>query len=109
MQKSVKTSQYPQQVQGKLFKGHENPRITFNGKTHSLPTTKEYIMKEYADVFKGIGMLLGPPYHIELKDEYTPVRHAAQSVPVGMQDAYKAELKRLLKEEVIVEVDHYTK
>ena len=90
MQKSVQTSQYPQQVQGKLIKGYENPRITFNGKTHSLPTMKEYIMKEYADVFKGIGMLPGPPYHIELKDEYTPVRHAARSVPVGMQEAYKA-------------------
>ena len=77
MQKSVQTSQYPQQFQGKLFKGHENLRITFNGKTHSLLTMKEYIMKEYADMFKGIGMLPGPPYHIELKDEYTPVRHAA--------------------------------
>ena len=27
--------------------------ITINGKTHPLPTTKEYILHEYADVFKG--------------------------------------------------------
>ena len=26
--------------------------ITINGKTHPLPTTKEYILHEYADVFK---------------------------------------------------------
>ena len=28
--------------------------ITINGKTHPLPTTKEYILHEYADVFKGV-------------------------------------------------------
>ena len=27
--------------------------ITINGKTHPLPTTKEYILYEYADIFKG--------------------------------------------------------
>ena len=26
--------------------------ITINGKTHPFPTTKEYILHEYADVFK---------------------------------------------------------
>ena len=69
-----------------MYKGPEDTKITFGGKTHNLPTTKEYIMKEYADIFQGIGTLPGPPYHIELKDEYTPVRHAAWSIPVGMQD-----------------------
>ena len=28
--------------------------ITITGKTHPLPTTKEYILHEYADVFKGV-------------------------------------------------------
>ena len=28
--------------------------IAINGKTHPLPTTKEYILHEYADVFKGV-------------------------------------------------------
>ena len=32
--------------------------ITINGKTHPLPTTKEYILHEYADVFKGDGTYL---------------------------------------------------
>ena len=31
--------------------------VTINSKTHSLPTTKEYILHEYADVFKGVGTL----------------------------------------------------
>ena len=90
-----------------MYKGPEDSKITFGDKTQNLPTMKEYIMKEYADIFQGIGTLPGPPYHIELKDEYTPVRHAALSVPVGMQEAYKAELDRLVKEDVIIEVDHY--
>ena len=35
-------------------------RITINGKTHSLPTTKDYLLQEYADVFQGIGTLSYP-------------------------------------------------
>ena len=37
--------------------------VTINGKTHPLSTTKEYILHEYADVFKGVGTLPGGPYH----------------------------------------------
>ena len=48
-------------------------KITINGKTHSLPTTKDYLLQEYADVFQGIGTLPGGPYHIQLKEGYEPV------------------------------------
>ena len=53
--------------------------VTINGKTHPLPTTKEYILQEYTDVFKGVGTLPGGPYHIQLKDSYKPVQHPLQS------------------------------
>ena len=33
--------------------------IIIDRKIHPLPTTKEYILHEYADVFKGIGTLPG--------------------------------------------------
>ena len=56
--------------------------ITTNGKTHPLPTTKEYILHEYADVFKGVGTLPGGPYHIKLKDSYKPAQHPPWSVPL---------------------------
>ena len=82
--------------------------VTINGKTHPLPTTKEYILYEYADVFKGVGTLPGGPYHIKLKDSYKPVQHPSRSVPLGMQSAYKAELDRLVKEGIITEVHEYT-
>ena len=82
--------------------------ITIDGKTHPLPTTKEYILHEYTDVFKGIGTLPGGPYHITLKGSYKPVQHLPRSVPLGMQPAYRAELDRLVKEGIITEVHKHT-
>ena len=82
--------------------------ITINGKTHPLPTTKEYILHEYADVFKGVGTLLGGPYYIKLKDSYKPVQNPPRSVPLRMQSAYKAELDRLVREGIITEVHERT-
>ena len=82
--------------------------VTINGKTHPLATTKEYILHEYADVFRGIGTLPGGPYHIKLKDSYKPVQHPSRSVPLGMQSAYKAELDRIMKEGIITEVHDHT-
>ena len=83
-------------------------QITLNGKVHNLPTTKEYILREYADIFKGIGTLPGGPYSIRLKQNYTAVQHPPRSVPNGLQEAHKAELKRLFKEGIIAEVHEHT-
>ena len=82
--------------------------VTINGKTHPLPTTKEYILHEYVDVFKGVGTLPGGPYHIKLKDYYKPVQHPPRPMPLGMQSAYKAELDRPVKEGIITEVYEHT-
>ena len=82
--------------------------IELNGKVHGLPITKEYILKEYADVFQGIGTLPGGPYHIRLKEDYKLVQHPPRSVPIAMQPAYKTELERLLKEGIITEVHKHT-
>ena len=83
--------------------------IKLNGKVHKLPITKDYILKEYSDVFKGVGTLPGGPYHIRLKEKYRPVQHPPRSVPVAMQSAYKTELNRLVKEGIITEVKEHTK
>ena len=82
--------------------------IQLNGKTHKLPITKEYILKEYNDVFKGVGTLPGGPYHIRLKEQYRPVQHPPRLVPIAMQTAYKTELERLTKEGIITEVKEHT-
>ena len=61
------------------------------------------MLKEYSDVYKGIGTLPGGPYHIRLKEQYKLVQHPPRSAPVAMQDAYKAELDRITKEGIITE------
>ena len=57
--------------------------VTINGKTHPLPTTKEYILHEYAYVFKGVGTLPGGPYHIKLKDSYKTSPAPTQISAIG--------------------------
>ena len=83
-------------------------RITINGKTHSLPTTKDYLLQEYADVFQGRGTLPGGPYRIQLKEGYKPVQHPPRHVAVSLKLPYKAELERLTQLGVIKEVREHT-
>ena len=82
--------------------------IELNGKIHNLPITKDYMLREYSDVFKGVGILPGGPYHIRLKEQYRLVQHPPRSVPVAIQSTYKAELNRLVKEGIITEVKEHT-
>ena len=81
--------------------------IATNGKVHPLPTTQEYILHDYADVFKGVGTLPGGPYHIKLKDSYKPVQHPPRAVPLEMQSAYKAKFDTLVIENIIPEVQEH--
>ena len=48
-----------------------------NGTNYSLPTIKEYLLKEYTDVFQGIGTLPGGSYYIRLKQYYLPASTAS--------------------------------
>ena len=114
----VHKSESTKASQAKQSKQYEEPvvpkikwntdSIQLNGKVHKLPITKDYILKEYNDVFKHVGTLPGGPYHIKLKEQYRPVQHPPRSVPVAMQSAYKAELNRLVKEGIITEVKEHT-
>ena len=79
--------------------------VTIKGKAHPLPTTKDYILHEYADICKGFP---GGPYHIKLKDSYKPVQYPPRSVPLGIQSAYKEELDILVKEDIITEIHEHT-
>ena len=36
---------------------------------------KEYLLKEFTDVFQGVGRLPGQPYQIRMKENYTLVQH----------------------------------
>ena len=72
-------------------------------KQRPYPLTKEYLLKEYEDVFTGIGCFHGLEYHIELDQDATPVQHPPRQVPVHLQ------LARLVELEILKEVkDEYT-
>jgi len=70
--------------------------------------TKEYVLSEFKDVFKGIGKLPGVKYHIELKPEAQPVQHPPRTVPKKTKEAYKDELERLCSLGIIEQVAEHT-
>ena len=83
-------------------------KTTINGRTRSLPTTKDYLLQEYADVFQGIGTLPGGPYRFQLKKGYKPVQHPPRQVAVSQKPLYKAKLERFTQLGVIKEVRERT-
>ena len=83
-------------------------KITIGGKTQSLPTNKEYLLREYSDVFKGIGTLPGGSYYIQVKEDYKPLKHPPRQVAWNLKSAHKAELKRLVELNIIKEIQEYT-
>ena len=79
-----------------------------NGKAHVMPLTKEYILKEYKDVFEGIGTLPGGEYSITMRKDAKPVQHAARVVPEKKKPAYLKELQRLMRLGIITPVSEHT-
>ena len=73
-----------------------------------MPTTKDYLLQEYANVFQGIGTLPGGPYRIQLNEGYKPVQHPPYDVEISLKPPYKAELERLTQLGVIKEVREHT-
>lgn len=103
-----KTSSVPAVAVAPVIKQTTSNNITIKDKTNHIPTSKEYLLKEYKDVFEGIGTLPGGPYHIQLKGDYKAVQHPPRQVAVSLKTAYQAELQRLLNLGVIAEVKEHT-
>ena len=70
--------------------------------------TKELILKGYKDCFDKIGRFPGEKYHIKLIDNPVPVVHPSRTVPVHILPLYKAELDKMLAEDIIVPVTEPT-
>ena len=78
-----------------------------SGKKHPSLLTKEYLLKEYKDVFTGIGLFPGQPYHIEVDESIPPpLQHPPRQVPVHLQPAYKRERERITDLGIITEVQN---
>ena len=83
---------------------HPSKLFDVRGKPHPFPLTKEYLLKEYEDVFTGIGCFPGPPYHIETNQDTHPVQHPPRQVPIQLQDAYQEELERLIRADILLPI-----
>ncbi len=82
--------------------------ITIDGTRHPLPLTIQHIEESFKNIFDGLGDLPGGKYHLQLKKDAVPVQHAPRQVPEKKKSAYKAELDRLIREQVIVKEDSHT-
>ncbi|PFX30005.1 Retrovirus-related Pol polyprotein [Stylophora pistillata] len=82
--------------------------VILNGKRHCFPLTKEYVLSEYRDIFKGIGNLPGGKYHIQLKPDAQPAQHPPLAVPEKKKAAYKEELERFCSSGIIEPVQGHT-
>lgn len=65
------------------------------------------ILKEYADVFEGIGCLDGE-HTIRIDNSVTPTVHPPRKVPVTLREKLKAELNRMEKMKVITKIEEPT-
>ena len=80
-----------------------------NGRTsvNRLPLTKQDILSHYSGCFEGIGHFPGELYKFHLKPEHKPARHASRKVPIHLKDAFKEEIKSLVKLGILEEVKEH--
>ncbi|GFX09398.1 transposon Ty3-I Gag-Pol polyprotein [Trichonephila clavipes] len=63
--------------------------------------SKNELIKQYTDVFTGVGEFPNEPYHITLKYNAVPVIHPPRRVPLALQPKLKSTLDRLEKEGIV--------
>ena len=63
----------------------------------------ENILKEYEDVFKGLGCLEGE-YHIDIDETVKPVQHAPRRVPVPLKEKLKEKIMKMEQDGIIAKV-----
>ena len=81
-----------------------------NGRTsvNRLPLMKQDILSHYSGCFEGTGHFPVDPYKFHLKPEHKPARHAPRKVPIHLKDAFKEEIKSLVKVGILEEVKEHT-
>ena len=70
-------------------------------KSHKMITSKEQIIKQYSDVFNGIGKFLGPPYTIHPDPSVQPKQTPCRPVPIHLREAFQKEIDKMLQAGVL--------
>ena len=60
-------------------------------------TSKDQIIRNYPDVFEGIGKFLGPPYAIHLDPSIQPKETPCRQVPIHLKETFKKEIDKMLQ------------
>ena len=71
-------------------------------------TTKDQIMKQYPDVFNGIGKFLGLPFTIHLNPSIQPKQTPCRPVPIHLKEAFMKEIDKMLQAGVLKPVTEAT-
>ena len=69
--------------------------------------TSAKLIKQYDDVFKGLGCL-GDEYHIDIDKSIPLIEHVPRRVPVAMKEPLKHMLTELTKQGIITKVEEPT-
>ena len=80
-----------------------NTSIDQSSQPASEPLTREQILKDYADVFHGLGCLPGT-YHLEVDKTTKPVQHYPRKVAVALKPELKKTIEELVKRKVLASV-----
>lgn len=93
----------------KRVHGIDKEKVTRNGQKEATPkkVTDSDWVKEYKEVFKGIGRLPGE-HKIKLKENAIPVIHPARKVPVALKKKLREKLDSLIEEGVIRKIEEPT-
>ena len=70
--------------------------------------SKATVINAYQDCFDKIGRFPGDQYHIQLIDNATPVVHPPRTVAVHILPLYKAELEKMIADDIITAVTEPT-
>ena len=77
-------------------------------KPYKIMTSKDQIMKQYPEVFDGIGKFLGSPHTIPLNPNIWPKQIPCQPVPIHLKEAFKKEIDKMLQAGVLKPVTEAT-
>ena len=89
-------SSMPTNVQDSLHA----PEIKKQGPYKKI-TSKDLIMKQYPDVFEGIGKFPGPPYTIHLDPSIQPEQTPCRPVPIHLKETLKQQIDKMLQAGVL--------
>ena len=100
------------QQMGFIVVKHHNIQLESNNEvftaSQSSPLTKEQVLTDFADIFKGLGKMEGK-LHLEVNESVPPVIMPPRRVPVALKGKFKEEIDCLVSVGVLEKVEEPTK